>query len=470
MARTPFLEKTGSIRTLGAFFVVLCLFFVWITYAVFNKTFVSSVPVTLTGSTAGASLPSNADVKLRGMIVGEVRQIDTTDNGVRMKLAIKPSAINEIPRDVSAQIVPKTLFGEKYIDLVPSDNPTGAKLQAGDTISSAVVPIEVETVLNDLYPLLEAVQPAELSYTLSAVSTALDGRGEQLGKTLVAANDYLKQINPDVPELVNDINKLGTVSDGYAAAMPELGRLLKNLVVTGDTIVAKRAQLAAFFAEGTNLSNTTADFLSQNGDNIVTLAHETRPVVEILSDYSKVFPCVLRAVTDLTPKLNSAFRGSTLHIQLTVLGNQPTGYEKNESGTVPSKKTIDAQPLAAPSCHTLSDPNNPKSLPYSHSPDGKPYSHDNVAPPPPYRVYQLLGLDPGNNHNKFYNRTAAADGALIDMVQPSLDGIDSAAQRDQINALLAASLGVRQSDLPDVGSLLVSPMIRGMEVSTRETR
>lgn len=456
MARTPFLEKTGSIRAMGVAFLALCLFFVWITYAVFNKKFVDSVPVTMTGVTAGAQLPKNADVKLRGMIVGEVRSIAPTADGVTMRIAIRPSALNQIPRDVTAQIVPKTLFGEKFIDLVPPPTSHTETLRAGDNIANATVPIEVETLLNDLYPLLEAVQPAELSYTLSAVSTALEGRGEQLGKTLVTANDYLKKINPDVPQLVDDVVKLGTVSDGYAQAMPELGRLLKNVVVTGDTIVAKRAQLEAFFQEGTALSDTLATFLEANGDNLVTLTHQTKPVLEVLDDYSIVFPCVLKAVSDITPKLNSAFRNSTLHIKLTVLGKQPTGYQQDEHGAVPSKAAIDANAQADPNCHTL-----------PHSP----YTHANPAPAPPYGVYSLLGLDPGDSHNKFSNRAAVANpDSLISLVQPSLDGVDSASQRDQLKSLLAVSLAMPAGDVPDIGALLVSPIVRGTAVSVSEAR
>ncbi len=470
MARTPFLEKTGSIRTLGVLFLAICLIFVWLTYAVFNKTFVKYVPVTLNGSAAGTSLPSNADIKLRGMIVGEVRQVIPTATGVTMKLAIKPSAINDIPRDVSAQLVPKTLFGEKYVDLIPANNPSGEKLKAGDTINDAVVPIEVETLLNDLYPLLEAVQPAELSYTLSAISTALDGRGENLGKTLVEANNYLKQINPDVPELVTDLTKFGSVADGYAAAMPDLGRLLKNLVVTGDTIVAKRAQLAAFFSAGTALANTTSQFFVANGDTIVTLAHESRPVLEVLSDYSMVFPCVLRQVAKLVPRLDSTFRDQTLHIRVTVLGKQPTGYEAKEHGNIPTKKAIDAEPLAKPSCHSLDNGDNVQDPGEYRGTAAQPFkfSHSNLAPAPPYRVYQLLGLDPANSHNKFDNRAAVSNAALVDMVQPSLDGVNSVQQREEINSLLAASLGLKNAaDVPDVGSLLVSPLLRGMAVSTQ---
>ncbi len=40
MARTPMLERSGSLKVLGAAFIALMLFFLWVTYAFFTKAFV----------------------------------------------------------------------------------------------------------------------------------------------------------------------------------------------------------------------------------------------------------------------------------------------------------------------------------------------------------------------------------------------------------------------------------------------
>ena len=201
----------------------------------FTKAFVDYDAVTLKTDTTGVNLPQNADIKLRGVIVGEVRKVEPDGSNVKLLLAMNPKLIKDVPKEVTAQLIPKTLFGEKYVSLIPPTDPSGQHLKAGDTITKADVPIEVETLLNDLYPLLDAVDPANLSYTLSAVSSALEGRGTQLGDTLVQANSLLQKTNPDVPELVDDLIKLGTVADGYADAMPALGDLLRNTVTTSNT-------------------------------------------------------------------------------------------------------------------------------------------------------------------------------------------------------------------------------------------
>ena len=60
-------------------------------------------------------------------------------------------------------------------------------------------------MLSDLYPLLRTVQPAELNMTLNALATALEGRGDQIGENLETVDGYLKRLNPQIPQLVEDL-------------------------------------------------------------------------------------------------------------------------------------------------------------------------------------------------------------------------------------------------------------------------
>ena len=480
MARTPVLERGLSLKILGAAFVALVLFFLWITYAFFTKAFVDYDDVTLTTDTTGVNLPQNADVKLRGMIVGEVREVEPDGDGVKLVLGMNPQLIDSVPKGVSAQLVPKTLFGEKYVALIPpSGAGDGESLHAGDTITKASVPIEVETVLNDLYPLLDAVDPANLSYTLSAVSSALEGRGTQLGETLVTLNSYLKKTNPDVPQLITDLTKLGTVSDGYSDALPEIGRLLRNTVVTGNTIVAKKAQLAAFFDEGTRLSETLTTFTQDNGDDLVQLAKESRPVLETVGDYSTTFPCFLKSMSQLIPRLDSAFRGGTLHINVELI-EQPNAYSADENTSVSkadldrassgpsarSGKDINASNAATPTCLDLNELNKGRAQQEAVSSQAHPFKV-------PADVYKLVGVK--RAHSKFgstgadgdfaKNRPAASSLELQDLVQPSVTGVDSASERAELNVFLGSTLGIAPGDVPDIGSLMISPLLRGTAVS-----
>ena len=135
---------------------------VYLTYSIFTKKFTDYDEVTLQTSTIGLQLPERADVKIRGVIVGEVLDFEANGagDGADVTLGIFPSELDTIPANVTGSIVPKTLFGEKYVSLVVPDEPDADHIEAGATIERTVVSTEVEQVLSDLYPLLRTVQPA----------------------------------------------------------------------------------------------------------------------------------------------------------------------------------------------------------------------------------------------------------------------------------------------------------------------
>ena len=93
----------------GVVFLALCVLFVWFTYAIFTKKFADYDEVTLESSSTGLSLPARADVKIRGVRVGEVLAAETSGDDVDLKLGIYPSQRDTIPKNVTARILPKTL-------------------------------------------------------------------------------------------------------------------------------------------------------------------------------------------------------------------------------------------------------------------------------------------------------------------------------------------------------------------------
>jgi phospholipid/cholesterol/gamma-HCH transport system substrate-binding protein len=133
--------KSLGARVYGVVFLVLCVVFVWLTYAIFSKKFVSYDDVTLLSSNIGLSLPERADVKIRGVIVGEVLNTTTHGDGAKLTLGLYPDSIDTIPSNVTANILPKTLFGEKYVALEVPQQASSRHIQSGDTIKQSDVAI-----------------------------------------------------------------------------------------------------------------------------------------------------------------------------------------------------------------------------------------------------------------------------------------------------------------------------------------
>jgi len=107
--------------------------------------------VTLKSERIGNQLQNASDVKIRGLIVGEVRSITSTGDGASIEMALQPDQVAGIPVNVSARILPKTLFGERFVDLVIPTDPSATTIAAGDTIGQdrSTVAIELEQVFDN---------------------------------------------------------------------------------------------------------------------------------------------------------------------------------------------------------------------------------------------------------------------------------------------------------------------------------
>jgi phospholipid/cholesterol/gamma-HCH transport system substrate-binding protein len=423
------MARIFSNRLLGVIFIGLLVLGVWLINAVFTQKFVSFDRVRLSTDTIGLQLPSRADVKVRGVIVGEVLDAKSEANGAELTLGIDPNKIKTIPENVTASILPKTLFGEKYVELVIPQDYSKKALRAGDHITQTKLPIEVEKVLDDIYPLLRAVQPAELNYTLNALATALEGRGEAIGQNIETFDAYLKKLNPQVPALMEDLRLLAKVSGTYADVAPQIAETLRNTVKTGNTLVSREAKLNAFLKDVTSFSGTAKTFLDNNGSNIVRLGQLSKPQLELLNRYSPEFPCLLKGLVNQAPNLASTFRGFVFHIDLITLPRQPRGYTAKDVPVLGADN--------GPNCVGL--PNPPVPL------RNVPNLNDGVN-----------GLQRGDAQRTAPQIDAAATNAAAGRAEKALFG-----------ALTAPVLGVPADQVPDLTTLLFAPLVAGTEVSVR---
>ena len=291
MARTSF-AGTALPKVMGALFLCLVLVAGYLTYAVFTKKFAEYDEVTLQTSTIGLQLPARADVKVRGVIVGEVLDFEPTADGADVTLGIYPGELDTIPAGVTGSIVPKTLFGEKYVSLVVPDDPGPGHLESGQTIRRTEVSTEVEQVLSDLYPLLRTVQPAALNQTLTALATALEGRGDQIGESIETLDSYLTRINPQIPALVEDLRLLARVSDNYSAVLPQVAQILDDTVLTTGTLEGRERKLHALFDDVASFSDTAHDFLAENEQNLIRLSQVGQEQLRVFARYAPVYACL----------------------------------------------------------------------------------------------------------------------------------------------------------------------------------
>lgn len=339
-------------RLMGVAFIVLVLALLTASVGAYLKWFTPVAWVTVTADHTGLQLDRHADVKVRGVLVGEVRSIGSDGHGARLGLAIDRGQLSRIPADVTARLLPKTLFGQKYVDLVPSGRASGRSLAAGAVVRQdrSVAGVELEKVLDDVLPVLRAVRPDQLSVTLSALATAVQGRGERIGDTLVTLDHYLSRMNGQLPVLRSDLRKLASVLDTYDGALPDLMRVLSNVTVTSSTVADQRVQLQSLWADTTGLADTASPFLLRHEGRLIQLGQVSRPLLGVLAQYAPEYPCVMAGVVALQKNIEGTFSTGRLHITLEI--TRDSG--KYNDGDQP---VYGADP--GPDCHGLPNPKVP---------------------------------------------------------------------------------------------------------------
>ena len=212
-------------------------------------------------------------------------------------LGIYPDEIDTIPANVTGSIVPKTLFGEKYVALEIPEEPGRRAASRPATRSSAPrSSIEVEKVLSDLYPLLRTVQPAELNMTLNALATALEGRGERARREPRDRRLLPQAAQPADPALVEDLRLT-------AAGLRHLRR--RDARDRADPAQhghdhrhprGPRGQAERALRRRRRRSPTPrASSSTQNGDNLIRLGELGRAAAARCSrKYAPEFPCLLQ--------------------------------------------------------------------------------------------------------------------------------------------------------------------------------
>jgi virulence factor Mce-like protein len=396
-------------RASGVAFLVIVGLLVWLTVLLYQKAFTDTVTVTLKTDRIGNQLSAHSDVKIRGLVVGEVRDISSDGTGATVQLALHPSDAGKIDKQAVAQLLPKTLFGEKEVVLVNPPSPSGQTLQHGGTIDQdhSVTARETETALNDLLPLLKALKPQDLSTALNALSTALRDRGDKLGANLARTGAYFAQLNPSLPTLQQDMAGLADFANNTADATPNLLKVLDNLSASSRNLVEERASLDSFLTSTTSFASTAEAVLRHNEQSLVQLAAASRVPLALYAKYSPEFPCFFAGLTSYGPIVEKTFGGAQggLHITVEATSNN------NGFGTDDRPEYADTR---GPYCDNLPHPKVPAS------------------------------------------DTEFADGYDDNAQTPS-----SATALDQVVAPL---LGVTPQQVPDIARLLLEPVAAGQAV------
>ena len=423
----------------GVVFVAIIASLIGTSIAIYQKAFQPVTMVTIKADRAGLQLSQFGDVRVHGVLVGQVRAVEQDGDEASIRVGLIPEAADDIPENVEVEILPTTLFGQKYISLVAPESGATGVLSDGDVIPAERVntSVELSRILADLFPLLRSVRPADLNATLNALATALGGRGDQIGQSMDRLDTYLTAIGDHLPTLRKDLVALADVARTYDLAAPDLVRILRNLTVTGRTVTEKQDQVETFFSDVAGVARTGSRVLRTNEDNLIRLGELSEPMLALLDTYAPEYPCLFKGIDRYSKNLGEIFKGDTIRQMLELGATQKEAYDKGD-------KPVYGETGRGPLCHGLPFPKVP-------------------ADPFPLRD----GSD--NDSNPSQSQVPAGDARagqqLIDSFAVTSGFAGTEAEQQVVNSVLATRTGRPADSFSPMTTLLYGPLLRGTEVS-----
>lgn len=232
-------------------------------------------PEVLVAIPASAGLVNGeAPVRYSGVNVGRISGIDSGTESSVVRLQIDAGSIDLIPAAVMARVVPRTFFGDIYIQLVddPAGQP-GESLADGDELRADTGPdaVALYGVYTRLVDILDRMQPQNMQIALSALSHALDGRGATVGRIVDRLDRASQTLTPAVQTFLDATPDLRTVLQALNTATPDVLATLSSAADVSQSMVDNRDALSETIEAAASFAPVMTGFVGEQRDRVVTV-------------------------------------------------------------------------------------------------------------------------------------------------------------------------------------------------------
>ncbi len=233
-------------------------------------------------------VPAAADVRVAGVQVGKVTAVDRDPahpaaTVVTMEIS-DPRAV-PVYSNGTAKVRPKTLLGEKYVDLVPGDR-RGEELASNGTLPQSATTTTVEA--DQIFNAFDAKTRDEQRLVLQALDAATRHRSGDLQAI--------------IPQLQQGVANLVPVAHVYEKDNPEMARILTNLATLMGTLSDEHRQLAGLLANG----NTALGAIAQRDQSLIaTLREASNVAAELNAAAAPTVDAQRQALAKLAPALGA---------------------------------------------------------------------------------------------------------------------------------------------------------------------
>ncbi|MGW0588756.1 MCE family protein [Streptosporangium sp. NPDC002607] len=262
--------------------VVLLVLAVSVAAVVRGASEVSGTRLTAVFTRSGQGLDPNSPVKIRGITVGGVGSV-TLDRQGRAVVAIYVDPGVRVPQSVTATIEPSSVFGPKFVNLVPGSGETsGPYLLSGAVITRTEAPSDLSDSLTDAYEGLKAIDPQDVTTIVHTLGRGLDGKGPQLRAIIGDAGRVIKVAHRHRADFQRFIGDAGDLSAALADKGDELVAISADANVITPDLLKRADKVRALLKELDDVSHLTAHGLRKHRRDLKAAVNSGERVASLL--------------------------------------------------------------------------------------------------------------------------------------------------------------------------------------------
>jgi phospholipid/cholesterol/gamma-HCH transport system substrate-binding protein len=263
-----------------AIFAIVTVLSVLLLLTTIQNQFFASTETYKANFTDASGLIAGSDVRIAGVRVGEVEDVQVVDRSVaQVEFSVEDE--RKLPTGAQFAIKYQNLVGQRYLDIQRGNGVMNQYLQPGATVpvTQTQPPLNLTTVFNGFKPLFQALNPDDVNKLSFEIIQVLQGEGGNINQ-LLAQTASLTSTIADRDAVIGDvINNLNLTLDTVNARDDKLSGLIVSLqqLVTG--LAQDRVAIGSSLQPIANLTNVTAGLLAQArpplADDIVKLGQES---------------------------------------------------------------------------------------------------------------------------------------------------------------------------------------------------
>lgn len=242
------------------------------------------------------NIEPNSRVRVDDVTVGNVTKVEL--QGWHALLTLQLSGAVNLPENATAALGQTSLLGSLHVELAaPKDTAPRGRLHEGSLIALASVRDfpTTEQTLSAVSMLLNGGGLGNLQDITQSLSTAFDGREDDLRSLVGQLNEFISYLNEQTGDIIKATESLNTLVSQFAAERPVVDRALHTLPGALGVLKDQRNNLTELLTTLGQFSALTSDTIDRSKESLVAELEQLGPILDSLAN----------AGPDLTRSLSS---------------------------------------------------------------------------------------------------------------------------------------------------------------------